>query len=73
MQRVTVWHLSAFLLVASAAFFQGMFFSEQRVAGAALVLIVGAAWLLGQRREGDMDWPELVLFALAVVSVLSFL
>ena len=73
LQRVTVWHLSAFLLVASAAFFQGMFFSEQRVAGAALVLIVGAVWLLGQRREGDMDWPELALFALAVVSVLSFL
>lgn len=70
--KVTAGRTVGFLLVASALL-QGMFFSEQRVAGAAIILVVGTWWFLTHRRESDWDWLESLLFALATVAVLSVL
>ena len=64
--------MSGFFLVA-VALLQGLFFSEQRVAGAGIVLAVAAWWFLTHRRESDWDAMETTLFALAAVAVLSFL
>ncbi len=61
-----------FLLVA-LALMQGLFFSEQRVAGAGVVLIIGTWWFLAHRRESDWDLAEALLFALGAVAILSFL
>lgn len=70
---VTVAHISGLALVATAAFLQGLFFSEERVAAGAVILASAAVWFASRRREGEMDWPELALFGLAVMAVLSFL
>ena len=69
---MTSGRISGFFLVA-VALLQGLFFSEQRVAGAGIVLVVATWWFLTHRRESDWDAMETTLFALAAVAVLSFL
>ncbi len=69
--RISTGKTAGFLLVGTALL-QGLFFSEQRVGAAAIILAVGAGWFLTHRRENDWDWLETILFALAAVAVLSF-
>ena len=70
--RVSTGRAAGFLLVA-IALVQGLFFSEQRAAGAGVALIIGAWWFLTHRRDSDWDLLEMLLFALGAVAILSFL
>ena len=70
--QVTGGRAAGFLVVA-VALLQGLFFSEQRVAAAGCILVIGVWWFLTHPRQRDWDGLEVLLFSLATVAVLSFL
>lgn len=68
--QVTAGRAAGFLVVATAVF-QGLFFSEAKVAVATAVLVGGAAWFVRKPHRLAWDWQDLALFAVAVLAIMS--